>query len=414
MDGYLFVITLIGLAALGMVWMPALAEYARISYSIIYVAIGVVLYLLFPIVLPRADPMLNENVTMRLAEMVVIISLMGTGIKIDRVFSWKKWQTPLRLLSIAMILCIAASAFLGGTFLGFNLASAILLGAVMAPTDPVLASDVQVGPPNDGKKSETKFALSAEAGLNDGLAFPFVWLAIAIAISNQVEGSAMLSWLAYDLVYKILAGLVVGFLFGKAMGYILFTASAKYPALKTREGFLALSLTLLVYGATELIHGYGFIAVFICAITLRHSEKHHPYHDELHAMAEQAEKLFIAILLILFGGSLVSGILNALTWQMAAFSLLFLFVIRPVAAYISLLGVKIDPKEKLAISFFGIRGMGSIFYLAFALDKTNFEHKEELWATVAFTILISIFIHGLTAAPSMKHLSDRSEKTDGA
>ncbi len=410
MDGYLFVITLIGLAALGMVWMPALAEYARISYSIIYVVIGMALYLLFPTMLPRADPMIDENVTMRLAEMVVIISLMGSGIKIDRAFSWKKWRSPLRLLSIAMILCIAASTLLGYMFLDFNLASALLLGAVMAPTDPVLASDVQVGPPNEGKKSETKFTLTAEAGLNDGLAFPFVGLAIILAISNQVEGSAMLSWLAYDVVYKILAGLVAGFLLGKAMGYILFTASAKYPALKTREGFLALSLTLLVYGATELIHGYGFIAVFICAITLRHFEKHHPYHDELHAMAEQAEKLFIAILLILFGGSLVSGILSALTWQMAVFSLFFLFIIRPVAAYISLLGIKIHPKEKAAISFFGIRGMGSVFYLAFALNRTIFEYKEQLWATVAFTILISIFIHGITAAPAMDYLAKRSAK----
>ena len=406
MDGYLLVITLIGLAALGMSWMPALTEYTGIPYSILYVGIGAVLYLIFPATLPRPDPVMNGTVTMRLAEMVVIISLMGTGIKIDRVFTLKKWRSPLRLLSVAMLLCIAATAFAGTTFLRLNIAAALLLGAVIAPTDPVLASGVQVGPPNEGKRSETKFALTAEAGLNDGLAFPFVWLAITFAVSNQLQASTLLSWLAYDVLYKIATGLAIGFLFGKAIGYILFKAADKYPALKTREGFLAISLTLLVYGSTELIHGYGFIAVFICAITLRHFEKHHHYHDTLHTTAEQTEKLFVAILLILFGGSLVSGILSPLTWKMVAFSFLFLFIIRPAAAYISLFLIKMHTKEKLAISFFGIRGMGSIYYLAFALTQANFAHAEELWATVAFTVLISIFIHGCTAAHAMKKLAD--------
>ena len=268
---------------------------------------------------PDPDPVKNNFFTMRMSEMVVIISLMGTGIKIDRRFSLKNWSSPIRLISIAMLLCIAAAAFLGHNFLGFDLASAVLLGAVLAPTDPVLASDVQVGPPNAGRKSETKFALTAEAGLNDGMAFPFTWLAIVLAIGAAGNEYSLWNWFGYHFVYKIIVGFLVGFLLGRLVGYLVFRVSKKFSFIKTQDGFLAISLTLVVYGITELLHGYGFIAVFICAFTLRHFEKEHDYHDELHSFTDQAERLLVAVLLILFGGSLVTGILSSLTWRMVAF-----------------------------------------------------------------------------------------------
>jgi len=237
------------------------------------------------------------------------------------------------------------------------------------------------------------------------MAFPFTWLAILLALKpGNYDG--LLHWFAYDVVYKILAGIVVGFLLGKVSGYLVFRVSKKYSFLKTRDGFLALSLTLMVYGLTELIHGYGFIAVFISAITLRHSEKEHDYHDDLHSFTDQSERLLVGILLIAFGGSLVSGILAPLTWKMAGFSLLFLLVIRPIAAYASLFTGKFHIKEKLTISFFGIRGMGSVFYLAFAFKNASFGYEKELWAIIAFTILVSIFVHGITATPIMKHLKE--------
>ncbi len=118
----------------------------------------------------------------------------------------------------------------------------------------------------------------------------------------------------------------------------------------------------------------------------------------------------MAVLLILFGGSLVTGILGALTWKMVVFSLIFLLIIRPLAAYLSIAFSKFHFKEKLAISFFGIRGMGSVFYLAFAFQQINFNYVEELWAVVACTILISVIIHGITATPIMRHLKENIER----
>ena len=412
MEGYMLLLTLTGLAAFGMAWMPAITRRTGISYSIIYVLTGVILYTLLPGYLPIPDPLLYPSAALRLSEIVVIISLMGTGIRIDRRFSLANWSTPLRLVCFAMILCIAAATFVGVQFLEWQLAPALLLAAALAPTDPVLASDVQVGPPNVGRKSETKFALTAEAGLNDGTAFPFVWLAIVLTTNSSFESNQIVNWAGYYLIYKIVVGLVVGYLFGKGVGYLIFRLSDRFTFLKTTDGFVAISLTFIVYGVTELLHGYGFIAVFICAYNLRHFEKEHDYHDQLHSFTDQAERLLVGVLLVLFGGSLVTGILKVLTWEMALYSLAFLFIIRPIAALLAMIRQKKMTshwKEKLAISFFGIRGMGSLFYLAFAGSHMNFQHQREIWAITAFTIAISVIIHGLTATPIMRHLKENVE-----
>lgn len=406
MNDYFVLLALIGAAAFCMAWMPAFSKITGISYSIVYLIAGVVIYALFPDLLPEPDVGGEEDLTVRFTEMVVIVALMGTGIKIDRAFTFKSWSSPLRLIAIAMLICIGCATVLGYTLLSLSIGSALLLGAALAPTDPVLASDVQVGPPNEGIKSETKFSLTAEAGMNDGMSFPFTWLAIIFAAGTQkeVDGEVILEWFGYYLVYKIVAGIALGYGFGKLVGYLVFIVSEKFPSLKTRDGFLAISLTLMVYGIAELIHVYGFIAVFVCAVTLRHFDKRHRYHDELHSFVDQTERLLVAILLILFGGALVSGILAPLTWQMVIFTLIFVLIVRPGAAMISLLGSNIDIREKMAISFFGIRGMGSVFYLSFAFHEVYFNNEKELWAIVAFTILISVLIHGLTATPVMKYL----------
>jgi NhaP-type Na+/H+ or K+/H+ antiporter len=401
--------TLVGLAAFGMAWMPAITKVTGISYSIIYVVLGMIVYMMFPTHLVEANPIKHNNAALYFSEMVVIISLMGSGIKIDRPFSFKSWSSPLKLILIAMLICIAAVAFLGYYLLGFTLATAVLLGAILAPTDPVLASDVQVGPPNHDKKSETKFTLTAEAGMNDGTAFPFTWLAIVLALNASGTETSLLNWFGYHLVYKIVAGILIGYFLGKFVGYLLFTVSKKMKILKTQDGFVAIALMLVVYGVTEMLHAYGFVAVFVCAYSLRHYEKGHGYHENLHSFTDQIERLLVAVLLILFGGSLVTGILNALTWKMALFSILLLLVIRPLAAYGSIAFSKFHYKQKLAISFFGIRGMGSIFYLAFAIKETTFDHVPELWAIVAFTILLSVILHGLTATPIMKYLEEEIE-----
>ncbi len=191
-------LAVIGLAALGMAWMPYLAKRTKVSYAIFYVLFGVILYSLLGKHLPPADPIKYQDFTLHLTELVVIVSIMGTGLKIDQPFSFKTWRSPFRLISITMLLCIGSMMLLGNMVLGFSLGSALLLGAVLAPTDPVLAGDVQVEPPLEGEKENVRFSLTAEAGMNDGMAFPFTWLAVAVSMAAVSKNLDLTSWIGYD------------------------------------------------------------------------------------------------------------------------------------------------------------------------------------------------------------------------
>jgi NhaP-type Na+/H+ or K+/H+ antiporter len=303
-----------------------------------------------------------------------------------------------------MILCIGVVAVITNMAFNFDLATAILLGAVLAPTDPVLASDVQVGPPLEKVRDNVKFSLTAEAGMNDGMAFPFTWLAIALALAGASDSSFIGEWLIRDVLYRIIAGVACGFVLGRILAHFVFYLPEKKNFIVVKDGFVAIATTLLVYGITELLKGYGFIAVFVTAITLRNYERNHKYHKKLHEFTDQIERILLAIVLLLFGGSLANGILNHLTLNTALFGLAFVLVIRPVLGMLSLIGTKLHVKEKLAISFFGIRGMGSFYYLAFALHEAKFSNGEELWSIVSFIVLLSVLIHGLTATAVIKKL----------
>lgn len=406
MHQYLVSITIIGLVALGMTYIPMLTKKINISYSIVFLLFGIIIYSIVDD-LPWPDPVWQENYVVHLTELVVIVALMGTGLKIDHPFSFRKWKAPFRLVTLTMLLSIGLMSVLSMWGLGFDLASAVLLGAILAPTDPVLASDVQVGPPNEGENDEVRFTLTAEAGLNDGMAFPFTWLAITLAIAGQTGESWLVEWFWKDIIYRLLAGATIGFVLGRLIVYLFFILPDKYNLTQVRDGFVAISATLIAYGLAELIQGYGFIAVFVTAVTIRNYEMKHEYHGQLHHFTDQIERILLAILLTLFGGSLVNGILDNLTWEMAVIGLVFVLIVRPMSALVGLVGIPFKFREKFAISFFGIKGIGSFFYLAFALDKAEFAQKEEIWSLTAFIVLISIVMHGLTASLAMKRLKLR-------
>lgn len=400
---YILSIIIIGASVLGMAWMPLINRITGISYSIFYVFFGMVIFAIFKS-LPIPNPIVYPTETLHLTELVVITSIMGTGLKIDQPFSLRKWRVPFRLVLITMLLCIGIVFLAGQWAFEFDIASALLLGAVLAPTDPVLASDVQVGPPHEKDRENIRFSLTAEAGMNDGTAFPFVWLAISLAFYGATGHGNFSQWVWFDLVYRLIIGFAFGYIIGRALAYLIFYIPEKKKFIVIKDGFVAIATTLLVYGLTELFNGYGFIAVFVSAITLRNSHMTHRFHKNLHEFTDQIEKILVAIVLLLFGGSIVNGILQYLTVEMALFGLAFLFIVRPLTSFIALIGTRLHIKEKMAISFFGIRGIGSFFYLAFALSTTYFSYAKELWSLVSFIVLISIIVHGITASSVMKKI----------
>jgi NhaP-type Na+/H+ or K+/H+ antiporter len=267
---------------------------------------------------------------------------------------------------------------------------------------------VQVGPPQSGDEDEVRFALTSEAGLNDGAAFPFVYLAIAIALSQASGEPFLANWLLVDVIWKIVAGVGIGWLGGKVMGYLTFHLPNRSGLSETRDGFVALGITCLAYGSTELMHGYGFLAVFVAAVALRSVERRHHYHESLHDFAEQIERLVMMLLLVCFGAAIAEGsIFGALSWRVVATAALVLFVVRPLSGWVSLLGYPAKPLEKGVIAFFGIRGLGSFYYVAYALGQTVFEQPQILWVTVCFVVLSSIVMHGVLVTPIMRQLDRR-------
>jgi NhaP-type Na+/H+ or K+/H+ antiporter len=419
----------IGFALLLAVVLPSALRRFPVSSPLILLVVGAAVGAL---PLPRdfsVSPIVHREFVEHLTEFTVIVALMGCGLALDRqlpwrrLSAWRRWSATWRLLGIAMPLGILGVALLGWWAVGLAPAAAVLLGAVLAPTDPVLASDVQVTGPTASEDDpagldldehdEVRFALTSEAGLNDGLAFPFVYFAVFMVTMGSLSDWG-LHWLAWELVGKIVLGVVLGAAVGWALTKVAFRAPR--PSLRTAETsepLLALAAVLLSYGITELIGGYGFLAVFTCALALRSAERGSHYHVHMHGVIERLERLLTLIVLLLLGVALTNGMLDNLTWPAVALAVALIFVIRPLTGLLALAGSTnscrvgdhaLDQRERAAVSFFGVRGVGSLFYLAYATGEADFGNHELLWATVGFTITLSVVVHGIAATPVMDRL----------
>jgi NhaP-type Na+/H+ or K+/H+ antiporter len=404
---------ILGVGALLAGVLPRVLERRPLSMPIAFLLLGMLVFGL-PTGLPVPDPIRHPVLATHLTEVGVIVALMGAGLKIDRPLGWKRWSSTWRLLAIAMPLTIAAVALFGWWWAGLVPATALLLGAALAPTDPVLAADVQVGEPTDEEDSEdeVRFALTSEAGLNDGLAFPFVYAAILIAQHGAAPGGWLAEWLGVDVLYKGLVGVAGGLLVGKLLGKLFFRARSETLRLaRHSEGFLALAATFLAYGLVEVAGGYGFLAVFVAARAIRSAERSHEYHQVLHDFAEQVERLLTVLLLLLFGGAVVSGLLAPLTWPAALVALALVFLVRPLVGWLSLRGAPGRPAEHWVIAAFGIRGIGSFYYLAYATSQADFPGEPLLWATAGLAVVVSVVVHGIAATPVMALLDRAGERT---
>ncbi len=409
-DPYILILTGFGLLIALVTWLPLALRKLPLSLPIVCIAIGAAVFSL-PQVTLRPLPVLYPEITERFTEFVLIIALMGAGLKIDRIFRWRDWGITWRLLGITMPLGILAITLLVGFSMGLPWAIALLIAASLAPTDPVLAADVQVGPPKTGEEDEVRFGLTSEAGLNDGFAFPFVHLAIVLATVAATERSWFVDWLSYRVLWEIGAGVAAGWAIGRLFGWLTFHIPAETKLAKTGDGLIALAATFVSYGFTEVIHSYGFLAVFVTALSIRGSHRNHEFQREMHDVTEQIERIAMMVMLLLLGGALVSGVLATVTWVEIVLALVILLVIRPVTGLIGLAGFKADRSEKLTLAFFGIRGAGSVYYLAYGLNHMDYAGAERLWGLVALVILMSILLHGLTVTPVMRSL-DRARGRD--
>ncbi len=397
-----------GLLVLLVAWAPLFLRRLPLSLPILCIGAGALLFSLPPLRPYAFHPINTPVVIEKATEFIVIISLMGAGLKIGRPFAWRGWGLTWRLILIAMPLTILALAALGMGVLGLVPSTALLLAACLAPTDPVLAGDVQIARPGeDEEEDEARFALTSEAGLNDAAAFPFVHLALALAVTGWTWATWR-EFLLEDVATRLPVGLAIGFVSGHALAWAIYRVPGEGRLAKTGDGFVALGATLTVYALTELAHGYGFLAVFVAGLVIRHENRDEGYNHRMHDFADEVERLTMMTLLLFFGGMLTTGGLMAgVAWQQVVFALVALLVVRPIAAGLSLVGHAASVPERAVVSAFGIRGLGSVFYLAYALNHGTFVEAPLLWSTVGLVVVISILLHGTTVSPALAWMERR-------
>ena len=369
----------------------------------------------------------NAELLERLSEAVVVISLFTAGLKLRLPLRDRRWRPAVLLASLGMILTVALIALIGFYGLGLSLGAAVLLGAVLAPTDPVLASDVQVEHAND--REDVRFALTGEAGLNDGTAFPFVMLGLGLLGLHEL-GAGGFRWVVVDVAWAIGAGLAVGTLCGALVARLVLYLRKQHSEAVGLDDFLALGLIGLSYGIALLIHSYGFLAVFAAGLALRRVEREHsPQHaaEETEAVSappgddkaatdperapafmagavlafnEQLERIVEVAMVLVLGAMLadVSWTVQPLIWVIPVMFL----VIRPVATFLSLLPTRTSIGQRAVIGWFGVRGVGSIYYLAFAITHGLAGPEARSVANVTLAVVAaSVVAHGVSVTPLM-------------
>jgi len=395
---YHLLLAALGLAIILAYWLPRFFSGREPAASALLIGLGWLIFGWIPGMAEAVSPITIPKPWEIISELCVILGLFGVGLRIDRLRNPKRWGPTIRLLAIGMPLTILGVALLGWRLGGMTLAGAMLLGAVLAPTDPVLAGDVQVGRPTEGGEHPVRLTLTAEAGLNDGLAFPFVYLGLAIAAASTLTPDLLLPWAARDVAYRIFAGGACGVAIGWLLGKVLFEFPRDNALAKTQSGVFALAGD---EGGDEAV-------ALVSGLTLRRVESQHAFHVRLHDFSETIEHALTAIMLIGLGAAM-PALLGGLDLAGAAIGLTLLLVVRPAVGLISLIGVGMRMPGRLVVAFYGVRGVGSIYYLSYIGSHMQLKNEAQLWAITAFTILVSTMLHGFSAAFALERATGEKQ-----
>lgn len=410
-------------------------KHLPLTTTVLYLLVGIALGA-FGTGAIRLDPLRHASFLERVTELAVLVSLFTAGLKFRLRVRDPLWRLPIRLASVSMVVTVGLITLVGLFGLGLPLGAAVLLGAILSPTDPVLASDVQLS--HAGDRNRLRFSLTGEAGLNDGTAFPFVMLGLGLLGAHEL-GPWGWRWFAVDVVWAVAAGLGIGFGLGTLVGRLVLFLRKEHKEAFGLDDFLALGLIGVSYGAALLIHSYGFLAVFAAGLALRRIERLSTPSDQeappdLQEMAaagsaeeiatdpekapaymaqavlgfnEQVERIFEVAVVLLVGGMLSWRFLPP---EALWFIPVLFLVVRPVAVLTGLAGARLPRLDKGMLAWFGIRGIGSIYYLMYAIEHGLDPNLAELLTGLTLTtVAASILIHGISVTPLMK-LSEKRSK----
>ena len=394
-----------------------------VTPAMVYLAVGL---LVGPTVLNffHFNPLKESALLEVLTEVVVLISLFSAGVKMPVPDKLARWRAPILLASVSMAASVGLIAAFAYYLLDLPLGAGILLGAILSPTDPVLATDVQTRHPGDS--DQLRFTLTCEAGMNDGSAFPFVMLGMGLLGLHDL-GDAGLRWVLVDVLWATAAGIGIGVAAGVALARWGRKLRRLTPSESLMNDFLGLGLIGVVYGLNVLVDAWGFLAVFFAAVALRQTELRHLSADlqnparlagdgapavlpsalpEAAAVTiseqslvfkEHLERLSEMMLVLLIGGSLF---INSWSWHAVALALFVFAVVRPVSVMTGLMGTGTSWTIRSLTGWFGVRGIGSLYYLMFAIQHGLPEELAlELMQLTLIVVTLSIFVHGTTVKP---------------
>ncbi len=383
----------------------------------------------------QLDPFMHARAVQTVAEVSIIISLFAAGLTLRAQWTDPKWYAVARLAFGSMALTVVLIALAGVYLLHLSWGAAFLLGGILAPTDPVLATDVQLVHPYD--PSPLRFSLTGEAALNDGATFPFIVLGLGLL--GLPRGSTGLHWVGIDVFWGILSAFALGWALGTGVAkLVLYLRQHRGQALGLGY-FLAPGLIALTYGLALFIGSYGFIAVFVAGLAFRHVELDRvgakppdelmelavpPSHRAKFATGEKTAPVYLLQALLRFSEeleqigeavvvALVGSMISVRTFTSITIWLLPLLflVIRPLSVKLGLLGGKISRFDHLMISWFGIRGIGSVYYVAYVIGQGIPRDLAHYLLNLTLAVVAtSIIIHGTSVTPLMNHYSKRLSK----
>jgi len=404
----------------------SLMKRLPVSASMLYLAVGYALGnagwgLMAP------NPRLASAVLERVTEVALLISLFSVGLKLGLPFSSHQWRLPLRLAFVSMALTVGLIALVAVFVFDLPLGAAVLLGGILAPTDPVLASDVQVDEPHD--RDRLRFSLTGEGGLNDGAAFPFVMLGLGLLGMHEL-GDGGWRWLGVDVLWALSGGLLIGGALGTIIGKLVIYLRTRHQEAVGLDEFLALGLIALAFGVAQLAYASGFLAVFAAGLALQRvkersrqqqapkqgpaglqdKEAHlavatHPNHAGAYMMQavrgfnEQLERIAELVIVLAVGAMLPYIQLDRPT---LLFLVLLFVVLRPLSVWLGLLGASVSADQRLLIAWFGIRGIGSVYYLMFAINHGLAGALADRTVSITLAaVTASIILHGVSVTPLM-------------
>lgn len=401
-----------------------------VTSAIIYLAVGL---LVGPTVLNlfHFNPLKQSALLETLTEVAVLISLFSAGVKMPAPITFKRWRTPVLLATVSMAASVAMVAAFAYYLLDMPLGACILLGAIVAPTDPVLATDVQIRYPGD--HDQLRFSLTCEAGMNDGSAFPFVMLGMGLLGLREIGDNGM-HWVLYDVLWATAAGIAVGVVSGNLLARLTWKIRGPQQSRELLDDFLGLGLIGVVYGISVLIDAWGFLAVFFAAVALHQTElklARQANHDasaeakleegavpdanpsgaieqpETPALVsegslifkEHLERLSEVVLILLVGGMLF---VNSWSWVAVGFSAFVFIVVRPVSVLLAMPGSGAPWRMRGLIGWFGVRGIGSLYYLMYVIQHGLPQPLAlQLIQLTLVVITLSIVVHGVSVKPLM-------------